>query len=69
MGKARAARKKPLDNLDEEDLTRASGGSWVALHTKSHPPHGERTESEVRLRAGGVSSPRLKGQGYLHHDL
>jgi len=56
-------------NVDEEDLTRASGGSWVALHTKSHPPHGDSTESEVRLRADGVSSPRLERRGYLHHDF
>ena len=41
----------------KEDLTRVSGGSWLALHPKSSPPHGDITESEVRLRTGGASSP------------
>ena len=67
-------------NLDEEDLTRVSGGSWVALHSKSHPPHGGTTRKDGPPAGGrcvlptpgraGVSTPRLvmKDPEEIHAD-
>jgi len=55
-GKGPYCQHETSRNIDKEDFTCVSGGSWVTLHPNCHHPHGDITEGEVHLRTGGASA-------------